>query len=80
MDITECMFYVMKDSTVCLDYDQRSELFNNMCHTLHEKWNAEHSFLAKTMEEFGYTYTVMCFECGTNYEWCEDCKCPECPQ
>ena len=78
MDIIEGMFYVMKDSTVCLDYKKRSELFNNMCCTLKEKWNAEHSELSKHMEEFGYTYTVTCGECGTDYEWCEDCKCPEC--
>jgi hypothetical protein len=78
MDIIEGMFYVMKDSTVCLDYNQRSELFNNMCVTLNVKWNAEHSVLSKHMEDFGYIYTVMCGDCGTEYEWFEDCKCTEC--
>jgi len=74
------MFYVMHDSTVCMNHSERQELFNKMCHTLNDSWDAEHALLANLMDKFGYTYKVMCYECGTDYEWCVDCECPECPE
>jgi len=66
----------MKDSTVCLSDKHR--LFNDMCHTLHTKWNIEKPVLGKLMEDFGYIYMESCVQCGTEFVWdevCPECKC-----
>ena len=72
----ESMFYVMKDSTVCMSDKNKDFIFNSMCHTLHSKWNVEKQILGKLMEEFGYIYMESCSECGTEFVWDE--VCPEC--
>ena len=73
----EDMFYVMKDATCCLNGKNRDNVFNSMCHTLHEKWDVEKNVLADFMENFGYFYMVSCYECGEEFEWDKICKCIE---
>ena len=72
----ESMFYVMKDSTVCMSDKNKDIIFNDMCHTLHTKWDIEKPVLGKLMEKFGHVYMDWCVECGTEFVW--DKVCPEC--
>ncbi len=74
----EDMFYVMKDSTCCLNEKNCNIVFNNMCHTLYSKWNIEKSLLVKLMEKFGHTFMENCGECGEEFEWGEGEVCPVC--
>jgi hypothetical protein len=72
----EMMFRVMSDSTLCLSEKSIATAFNDMCHTLHTKWDVEKSVLGKMMEDFGHVYMDWCRECGTDFVWNEEC--PEC--
>jgi len=75
MDL-ESIFHLMKDSTVCFSDKKINIVFNDMCHTLHTKWNIEKPVLGKLMEDFGHIYMESCSECGTEFVWDE--VCPEC--
>jgi hypothetical protein len=70
------MFYVMKDSTVCMSDKNKNIIFNDMCHTLYTKWNVKKHVLGKLMEDFEYIYMESCSECGTDFVWNE--VCPDC--
>jgi hypothetical protein len=74
----EAMFYVMKDSTLCLGRKNIEIAFNDMCHTLHTRWDVEKPVLGKLMEQFGHVYMDWCPECGTDFVWDELEVCPEC--
>ena len=72
----EGIFYLVKDSTVCLRRKDIEMVFNDMCHFLHTKWDVEKPVLGKLMEDFGHVYMDWCSECGTDFVWDE--VCPEC--
>ena len=72
----EDQFYIMNDAIINFSDDQRDIAFNGLCHTLHERWNVKKCVLGRLMNEFGFIYTVPCYNCGDDYEWYDTClKC-----
>ena len=73
----EMMFRVMSDSTLCLSEKSIATAFNDMCHTLHTKWDVDKLVLYKLMLKFGHVYMDWCIECGTEFEFgdiCHECS------
>ena len=71
----EDQFSIMNHATICLSNNKRDVIFNDLCHTLHKKWNIKNYVLGDLMGEYGFEYKLSCHECDEEYKWNETCSC-----
>ena len=72
------IFFMVRNSTLCIDQTRRQEVMNDLCNTLEEQWAITRQALADHMEDFGFEYTTPCSECGEDLPWDFEGLCTKC--
>jgi hypothetical protein len=72
------IFFMVRNSTLCIDETRRKQVMNDLCNTIEEQWAITRQTLADHMEDYGFEYTIPCYECGQELPWDFEGLCTNC--